>query len=229
MLEDRSELARSGWLRHSLPDEEVARRVTAGEPELFELLMRRHNQRLFRVARAILRDDLEAEDAVQSAYVGALQNLARFEGRSSYATWQTRLVIHEAGQRLRERRRRGDLLEDLARDDRAGDGSAPRGWRPDEGAAAAELRRVLEECVDRLPDGERLVFVMRRVEGLDTEQTAELLDTTGSAVKARLHRADKRLRKALERRLDLPVELTRTFPCAGERCNRIVAGVLRRT
>lgn len=225
MLQNKDDLERRDWLRGSLTDEEVLQRVGRGEPELFELLMRRYNQRLFRVVRAYLSDDLEAEEVVQQAYVVAFQNLESFEGRSSYATWQTRIAINEALARQRRLRRRGDLLEDLKLDTPE---FAPESASPAERASSAELRELIEQCVDALSSEHRVVFMMRRVEGLDTEQTAELLGTTPAAVKARLHRANEHLRQTIARRLDLSVELGRAFAFDGARCDRIVASVLQR-
>jgi RNA polymerase sigma-70 factor (ECF subfamily) len=209
----------------SLTDEEVAARVQAGEPALFELLMRRYNQRLYRVARAILRDDAEAEDVMQQAYVNAYAHLQQFSGRSKLATWLTRMAVHEALARLRRRARAGighstepELSADLA--------LASPHPDPERQAFAGELRTLLEEEIDALPDAYRMVFVLREVEGLTTLETAEGLDLGEEAVKTRLHRARAMLRDALYDRAG--IEAPSSFSFHLSRCNRIVEAVFRR-
>src|SRR5438045_487034 len=173
----------------SLSDEEVVARVLAGEPALYELLMRRHNQRLYRVARAILRDDAEAEDVMQDAYVRAYQNLASFEGRAKFVTWLTRIAVHEALTRSRRRLRfqsvdpadesNGEIMQ-----------SAPSTTRtPEQQAYDRELAAVLEKAVLSLSEQHRLVFMLRDVEELSREETAHCLNLTEENVKVRLHRA----------------------------------------
>src|SRR5690349_4969181 len=158
----------------TLPDEEVVRRVLQGETALFELIMRRHNQRLYRVARAILRDDAEAEDVMQQAYVNAYLHLDQFALRARFSTWLTRIATYEALARLR-RRGRFQEIEDM--DESGKDGAAlfAQGPNPEREAYLGELRDTLEGSVDALPEAYRSVFVLRDVEGLSTAETAECL------------------------------------------------------
>src|SRR5436305_11677415 len=178
-------------------DEQVVSRVLAGETALYELLMRRYNQRLYRVARAILRDDAEAEDVMQDAYVCAYQHLADFEGRAKFSTWLTRIAVHEALARLRRRSRfqsldnseesKGGVMGSLASD----------GRNPEEAAYDRELGGVLERAILGLPEDYRLAFMLRDVEGMSTDETAECLSISPENVKVRLHRARAGLRKEL--------------------------------
>ncbi len=214
-----------------LSDEALARRIVSGEKELFELLMRRHNQRLFRVARGVVDSDLEAEDVLQDSWVRAYEHLAEFRGEAKLTTWLSKIALYEALARKRRARR----FVGLASVDRT---SAEDSWmsEPDEPEAATqnpeqaawtgELRAALESAVGAMPSRYRLVFLMREVEGLSTAETAESLDLSLEAVKVRLHRARARLRDDLERRLGLAAH--EAFSFAAERCDRVVAGVLAR-
>ena len=204
------------------PDDRIIARVLAGEKALYALLVRRYNQRLFRTVRAILRQDELAEDVVQQAYVVAYQNLAGFRGESSFATWLTRIAVNEALGRLRQGRRfpHMALIDD-------GDPSLPTTPRtPEDDAAGRELRRLLEEHIDALPDAYRVVFVMREVDELDTAETAACLGLTEEAVRVRLHRARQALQQSLA--AVIGTSLGETFRFDGERCDRIVAAVLAR-
>jgi len=206
-------------------DEQVVSRVLGGETALYELLMRRHNQRLYRVARAILRDDAEAEDVMQDAYVRAYQHLADFQGRAKFSTWLTRIAVHEALARSRRHSRfqsldnseesTGGVMRSLASD----------GRNPEEAAYDRELGGVLEEAILRLPEDHRLVFMLRDVEGLSTEETAECLDLSLENVKVRLHRARAGLRKNLFAQLG--ANTVRSFQFHATRCDRIVKNVFR--
>jgi RNA polymerase sigma-70 factor (ECF subfamily) len=204
-----------------LPDLELARRVASGEPELFELLMRRHNQRLFRVVRGVVDDDGEAEDVLQDAWVRAFEHLGGFRGEASFSTWVTRIALHEAWARQRKGRRFVAL--DPAREEAI---AAPAGDDPEGAAATGELRTALERAVAALRPHERTVFLLREVEGLTTAEAAEALELTEAAVKVRLHRAKSRLRRDLDRRLDRAARSVFSFD--GTRCDRIVAAVLGR-
>src|SRR5215471_15663355 len=154
-------------------DEEVVSRVLAGESALYELLMRRHNQRLYRVARAILRNDTEAEDVMQDAYVRAYQHLADFEGRAKFSTWLTRIAVHEALARSRRRSR----FQSLDNSEESNGGVmrtlASAGRNPEEAAYDRELGSVLERAILGLPEDYRLIFMLRDVEGMSTNETAE--------------------------------------------------------
>jgi RNA polymerase sigma-70 factor (ECF subfamily) len=209
-----------------LADEEVARRVLGGESPLFELLMRRYNQRLFRIARAVLLDDGEAEDALQEAWVRAYQHLAQFDGRARLSTWLSKIVLHEALARRRRAGRFRPLGDAALGDDSPEDLLVSPAADPEREAAAAELGNLLSGEVARLRESARAVFVLRAVEGLSTAETAEALGIREEAVKVRFHRARARLRAALDRRLDRAARDLWGF--RGERCDRVVAGVLAR-
>ncbi len=203
-----------------LTDEEVVARVLAGAVDDFECIMRRYNQRLYRTARSILRDDREAEDVVQETYVRAYAQLHQFEGRAAFSTWLTRIAVHEAIGRAR-RRGRFPLLGDTDPDEV----HMPSLWpasRVEEAAAARELGAALEASIDALPDAFRTVFVLRDVEELSTAETAALLDLREVTVKTRLHRARALLRKGLA------AGIRDAYPFGNARCDRIVAAVLER-
>lgn len=208
----------------SLTDEEVVSRVTQGQTALFELLMRRHNERVYRAARAILRDDSEAEEVMQQAYVNAYAHLRQFAGRASFATWLTRIVVNEALARVRRQRRYMPM--DTDPDATEVPAALTYSDSPEAQAYQRELRTILEAAVDRLPDGAREVFVLREVQGLSTSETAEILSIREDAVKTRLSRA----RHAL--RTDLIQALGNVGPTAfsfgQSRCDRIVAAVMER-
>jgi RNA polymerase sigma-70 factor, ECF subfamily len=212
--------------RSSATDEEVVARVRAGETPLFELLIRRYNQRLYRVARSILRDEQEAEDVMQHAYVSAFAHLGQFEGRARFSTWLTRIAVHEALARAR-RRARVKCLDDV-REGTISPSGQPRDVRPDpeQQAQAAELRRLLEAAIDALPGIYRTAFVLREAEGLDTPEVAECLDISEVAVRARVHRARVLLRRGLYARTGATSASAFSFHLL--RCDRIVAGVFAR-
>jgi RNA polymerase sigma-70 factor (ECF subfamily) len=203
----------------TLTDEEVVERVCNGERALYELLMRRHNQRIYRAARAIVRDPAEAEDVMQDAYVRAYENLATFAGRATFATWLTKIAVHEALARVRRRGRfvdAEDTMPTLASD-------APG---PEQRASERELGAALEDAIDTLPDQFRAVFVLRDVEGLSTAETAECLGIHEETAKTRLHRARTILRARLLSRAQ--EVLPGTFSFGESRCDRVVAAVLSR-
>lgn len=209
--------------REDWSDEEVVRRVLDGEGALYELLMRRHNQRIYRVARAILRDEAEAEDVMQDAYVRAYQNLASFEGRAKFVTWLTRIAVHEALTRSR-RRLRFQALDPADESNGEIMQSPPSSGRsPEEQAYDRELAAVLEKAVRSLSEDHRLVFVLRDVEGMTTEETAQCLNLTEENVKVRLHRARAGLRKRLYRVVGATA--ARCFQFHAVRCDRVVKNV----
>jgi RNA polymerase sigma-70 factor (ECF subfamily) len=204
-----------------LSDAEIARRVVAGEAELFELLMRRYNQRLYRILYGELGDPDEAEEVLQETWVRAYRHLASFRGEARLSTWLMRIGLHEAWAR-RQRQRRFVVL-DAERDELPEPDLEPS---PERRAFSAELRAELERAVAAMPSHFRTVFLMREVEELSTEETAELLELTPENVKVRLHRARAHLRTALEQQLG---DASRSlFGFDGRRCDRIVAGVLER-
>jgi RNA polymerase sigma-70 factor (ECF subfamily) len=206
----------------SLTDEEVVSEVLEGRKALFEILMRRHNERLYRAARAVLRDDREAEDVMQQAYVNAYANLRQFDGRAAFATWLTRIAVHEALARLR-RRGRYEPLDDEHAPELPMPPTFPD---PERQAISRELAGLMEGAIDRLPDGNREVFVLREVQGLDTRETADSLGISEDAVKTRLSRAKATLRRDLLERAG--VAAPSAFQFHDSRCDRIVAAVLAR-
>jgi RNA polymerase sigma-70 factor (ECF subfamily) len=209
----------------ALSDEEVVRLVRAGDRPLFEILMRRYNQRLYRVARAVLRDDAEAEDVIQQAYVNAFTHLDQFAERARFSTWLTRIALYEAFAR---RRRRGRFVEMDAMHD-AEDGRAAKkeaGPDPERQAYAGELRQALEAALEAIPEMYRSVFVLRELEGLSTAESAECLEVSADVVKTRLLRARSLLREALYEKAGVGERDLYPFPAT--RCNRVVAAVLSR-
>lgn len=206
-----------GAARSALGDEEVIARARAGEVDLFEVIMRRYNQRLFRAARAIVRNDEEAEDVLQEAYLQAFSHLGSFEGRSSFSTWMTRIVIHEAYRCLRRRRPTRAMDETV-------EGVA--NGTPESTLVGRELVGVLAGAIDRLPEGYRLVFMLRVVQRMSVAETAACLDLAENTVKTRLHRARLLLRGDLEQAMELGLAEVHEF--LGERCDRVVSRVLER-
>jgi RNA polymerase sigma-70 factor (ECF subfamily) len=204
-------------------DEQIVTRILAGETQLYELIMRRHNQRLYRAARAILRDDAEAEDVMQDAYVRAYAHLRDFEGRALFSTWLTRIAVHEALARSRERHRF------KLTDERNGEMqpmSDSESSTPEQLASDAEIRPVLERAIDALPDEFRAVFVLRAVEEMSGAETAECLGIPEETVKTRLFRARARLKETLLEALEPAAPRAYEFHLS--RCDRVVAGVLSR-
>ena len=203
-------------------DEVLVARVLAGERDCFGLLVRRYNQRLFRVVRAIVSSDAEAEDAVQQAYVGCYANLKQFEGTAKFSTWLTRIAINEGLQRVRARKRASEMLaHGGASDWRAGTGST---HTPEEQASTRQLGKLLEAAIDALPESCRVAVVLREIEGLSTAETAHCLGLSEEAVRVRIHRARELLREALYEKVG--AGSAEVFPFAGARCDRMLARVL---
>lgn len=209
----------------TLTDEQVVARVCRGERGLFEVIMRRHNQRLFRAARAVLRNDSEAEDAVQQAYLSAFTHLGQFAGEARFSTWLTRIALNEAFARRRQAARESpaDIDEQWEPRERPGGSGGPPPT-PEEQLSRREVSRLLETAIDELPANYRVVVMLREVQELSTAETAACLELSEEAVKVRLHRARARLRDTLPPGLG---ETAReTFAFLGERCDRIVAYVM---
>jgi len=195
----------------------------------FEALMRRYNRTLFRTARAILRDDTDAEDALQDAYIRIYSALGRFRGESKLSTWLVRIVANEALMRLRKRTRRAEIVPMQAAADTAALNEIPdtnMDKSPERSASRAETRRLLEARIDALPDAYRTVFMLRAVEELSVEETAAVLQIPEATVRSRFFRARSLLREALALEIDRAYE--DAFGFDGARCDRIVASVLER-
>lgn len=214
----------------TLGDAEVAALCVRRDPEAVRHVLTANNQRLFRAAWSILKDRGEAEEALQAAYVSAFSSMQRFEGRSSLTTWLTRIVINEALGRLRSERRRRARLEaegvpvlDAYREKLMAGSETPL---PDAAVAREQLRRLLERAVADLPDIFRTVFVLREIDGLSVEETAQVLDVPSATVKTRLLRAKRRLQDALAP--DVHEALTGTFPFAGADCAALTERVMAR-
>jgi RNA polymerase sigma-70 factor, ECF subfamily len=206
-----------------LSDGEIVARVRSGETALFELLMRRHNQRVYRVARAVLKDETEAEDAMQQAYINAFRHLDQFEERAQFSTWLTRITVHEALARRRQRKVQAAVAAEGERDGERMEKLVAPEPNPEQQAYTAELGHVLESAVDALPETYRVVFMLREIEGLSTAETAQGLALGEEAVKTRLHRARGMLRRSIAARLGAASAQAFQFPAT--RCDRVVAAV----
>jgi RNA polymerase sigma-70 factor, ECF subfamily len=208
----------------TLSDPEIVRRVLDGERELFEILMRRHNQRLYRVARSVLNNDTEAEDVLQESYVRAFTKLEQFQGKSQLSTWLSKIVLYEALARLRKKRRIVDAgaLVDLE----AKMGTPAQNETPQDTVLRAEATKVMEDAINSLPRKYRAVVVMREVEGLNISETAENLGLTEQTVKTRLFRAHSMLRKQIGK--ELGSNMSQVYSFMNERCDRLVEKVMSR-
>jgi RNA polymerase sigma-70 factor (ECF subfamily) len=213
-----------------LDEAELVRLAQAGDGEAFRAIMQRGNQRLFRVARGVVRDDAEAEDVLQEAYVRAFAAIGGFRGEAGVMTWLTRIVLNEARGRLRKRRPMVGLEQiEAAQMDGAEVIPFPNAFgsgSPEAVAARAQIRGLIEHAVDDLPEAFRIVFIMRDIEECSIEETAANLELKPETVKTRLHRARRLLREALDARL--ASTLVEAFPFMGARCERITAAVLAR-
>lgn len=206
----------------SWTDQQVIERIRTGDIALYEIIMRRYNQRLYRVARAILRDDAEAEDVMQDAYVRAYQHLDQFAGDALFSTWLTRIAVHEALRRLRLRNR-SEQLEGSEHYEEGPMSVVEKSPDPEQRASIAELGQLLEEAVLSLPDQYRAVVMMRDIEELSTSETAVALDLTEQNVKVRLHRGRAMIRGWLFARVGGSGKYA--FPFMGTRCDRVVLRV----
>ena len=207
-----------------LADETIVDRIRGGDTALYEILVRRHNQRLYRTIRAILRDDRDVEDVMQQAYIDAYMHLDQFRGSARFATWLTRIAVNRAIRNGQGERRKLSVVARGADADVAIAHTAAPGIDPEHSMYGHELKTVLESIVDDLPDPFRVVFVMREVEGLSTAETAAALDINEYTVKTRLHRAKRLLRDHLDRRLGPAA--SEIYPFHLSRCDRVVAGVM---
>lgn len=216
-----------------LGDDELVARVSRADHAAFETLMRRHNGRLFRVARTILKDEAEAEDALQEAYLEAYRHIRDFRGNAQFSTWLTRIVINQALMRVRKQKR-DPVVVPITQSRGAPEGEIDpsgvndvvdeSGESPSSAILRAEIRNLLEQKIDELPVAFRTVFVMREVEDMTVQETAECLSIPEATVRTRFFRARALLRDAIARDMDLAV--LDVFHFAGERCDRIVETVL---
>jgi RNA polymerase sigma-70 factor (ECF subfamily) len=210
-------------------DIELAQRAASGDDLAFESIMRRHNRLLFRTARSILKNDAEAEDALQEAYLRAWRALATFRRESKLSTWLVRIVMNEALGRLRRPSAQvipldtvmestdSDTLESMQDD---------ADHRPEQAAMRMQVRRLMEARIDRLPEAFRTVFMLRAVEELSVEEVSTALQLPEATVRTRYFRARGLLREGLSRDVDLAI--SEAFSFDGARCDRIVAAVLAR-
>lgn len=203
-----------GWARCDLSDNEIVGFVLAGNEAAFEGIMRRYNRLLYRLARSILGSDQDAEDAVQESYVRAYFKLGQFRGPGGFPSWISRIVINEALARMRGNRPRDAGVLD------AEAVATDPGSRPDRLAMSDDILALIESALDTLPQDFRLVFMLRAVEELSVQETADILDIKPATVKTRFHRARGLMRTALTRRIGGVAP--KSFYFAGERCNRIV-------
>jgi len=211
------------------PDSDLVRRSAAHDHGAFRVLMKRHNQMLYRAARSILKNEAEAEDAVQEAYLQAYRAMGDFRGDAKVSTWLVRIVVNEAITRLHKQARRaeiiwldGDELQDQHSSEVSMNDSPPE--RPERAALRSETRRLLEAKIDELPDAFRTVFVLRAVEEMSVEEAAAALGIPEATVRTRFFRARGMLRESLSRDIDLAHG--DAFSFAGARCDRITANVL---
>jgi RNA polymerase sigma-70 factor (ECF subfamily) len=218
-----------------IPELELLDRIKAGDRTAFVALMRRHNQKLYRTARSVLRDDAEAEDAVQEAWIIAYRSLAGFRGDAKLSTWLVRIVVNESIGRLRKHKRdaevirlgHGDDRDEQTQETTMDETPAVQAEAQPEGMALrGEMRKLLEAKIDLLPETFRTVFMLRAVEEMTVEETAAALGIPEPTVRTRFFRAKSALREALARDLDLAVG--DAFAFAGARCDRIVLRVLAR-
>ena len=209
-----------------MSDEDLVRAVRGGNHACFEVLMRRYNQRLYRVARSIIRSDDEAEDVMQQAYINAYLHLGQFEERAKFSTWLTRITIHEALSRVRKAGRLQQLEDRGEGEESVTDRITSPDQDPEQAAYSGELAREIEGAVAELPDVFRGVFMLRDVEGLSTLETAECLGLNEDTVKTRLHRARTMLRRELTARMGDAAATA--FQFHAPRCDRVVMAVCSR-
>ena len=216
---------KSGSKRAALSDRELVRLISSGDRAAVELLVRRYDQLLYRTARSILKDDSEAEDAVQEAFLLAHRGIAKFRQDAKLSTWLVRIVANTALGRFRKNTRRHRIIQldsTVLQEQRDPHKDAPE--RPDEALSRADTRRLIETKIDALPDPYRVVFVLRGVQELSVEETSEALGVPKATVRSRFSRARSLLRKSLSKELD--VMLGDVFPFAGVRCDRMVDSVM---
>jgi RNA polymerase sigma-70 factor (ECF subfamily) len=207
-------------------DLDLVRRALTRDANAFRTIMQTHNLRLYRIARGVVRNDGEAEDVVQEAYLNAFAHLDTFRGDASLATWLSRIVINEARGRLRRQRRASVVAATFVRDAQIIQFPLSKNDNPEQAMAQRQILQLIERAIDKLPNLYRVVFVVRVIEGLSIEETANLLAIRPETVKTRLHRARHLVRQQLNAQIG-PVLLD-AFPFAGRRCERLAATVMER-
>jgi RNA polymerase sigma factor (sigma-70 family) len=203
-------------------ENEVIDRIIKGEKELYEVIMRKYNQRLYRIARSIIKDESEIDDVLQETYIKAFEHLNQFEGRSQFSTWLTRILINQANASILKKNRRQNSIGGKLSDDikAAAPSFEPS---PDQQIINKELKQHLEDAIDHLPENMRAVYIMREVEGLSVVETSECLNISAENVKTRLHRSKAMLKDLLFAKAKGDLEL---FRFGLERCDRLVLAVL---
>lgn len=205
----------------TLSDDEIISRVLKGEKNLYGLIVRRYNQRLYRVAMSIVNDDSEVEDVMQVAYINAYENLEKFEFRSAFSTWLTRILLNESLLRVRKKKNSVPLTDDMT----ISPINRQNTYEPETPASyvlQSELKTILEKCIQQLPEKYRIVFIMREIEGLNVAETQECLDITEANVKVRLNRA----RSLLKEMLSVVYKKEDILSFHLSRCDRVVGNVL---
>jgi RNA polymerase sigma-70 factor (ECF subfamily) len=206
-----------------LSDDVLVARAIVRDEAAIRAIVQRYNQRLYRLARSVLRDDVEAEDAVQQGYVKAFAGLKGFRGDAGLGTWLSRIVINVALDTARRRRPTVELSDEV---ERATAANPTPALDPERSLAQREIRNLTEKAIDELPEAFRTVLVARLVEGMSIDETAELLGIKPETVKTRLHRAREQVKQTLERQLG--PALTGVFPFLGRRCERVADAVIAR-
>jgi RNA polymerase sigma-70 factor (ECF subfamily) len=206
----------------TLSDPDLVRRILAGEKQLYEVLIRRYNQRLYRVARSIVQSEEEAEDVIQDTYIRAFEHLAQFKGRALFSTWLTKIAIHEALHRMKQRTKHIVIDSAFSTESKL----SRLAQTPEDERLAEETREIPENAIDHLPEAYRSVFVMRSLEEMTISETAQCLNISEEVVKVRLLRARRMLRRTLY--LKVHAASADAFQFLGERCDRMTANVLRR-
>ena len=204
-----------------MSEEQIIEKIKKGDKQLYEQIVRKYNQRLYRVARAIIRNESDIEDVIQDTYLKAYLALAKFENRSQFSTWITRILINNANERLRKRDRETTVDNFVEMQEKFESSSEKES--PHFTVSNNELKKVLEEAIDSLPENLRTVYMLREVEGMSVAETSECLGLSEENVKTRLHRAKAFLKDELYRRTQGDIDV---FRFGFERCDQMVVRVM---
>jgi RNA polymerase sigma-70 factor (ECF subfamily) len=200
-------------ISNQTPDEELVKKIVTGEKQLFEIIIRRYNQRLYRIGMSILNNDLEVEEAMQAAYISAYEHLSRFEHRSRFGTWLTRIMLNECYKARRDHTRSVNIPEDSQ--------NFINMSTPENAIASKQLQQALQNAITGLPEKYRLVFILREIEDLSIRETADVTGIQTSNVKVRLNRAKAMLRQTLNLQMKDSI-----YPFHLTRCDKIVSNVM---